>query len=67
MRIVVDIEDADREFVAESREWSGQVVMLHAPGRAIVGHIVGEVVPHSAVGSGGQGTVIYDITLLEAM
>ncbi len=65
MRILIDIEDADRAFVTESKEVKGQVVMSHAPGRAIVGSVVGELVPKSVVGQGGRGTGIYDITLLE--
>lgn len=65
MRLLIDIEDTDRSFVTESKAVAGSVVMFHAPGRAIHAKIVGEVVPHHAVGQGSRGVVIYDITLLE--
>lgn len=67
MRVMVDIEDEDRSFVTESKQVKGEVVMFHAPGRAIRGSIVGEVVPRSGVGSGGRLTAIYDVTLLEEL
>lgn len=67
MRLIVDIEDADRSFVTGSKEHHGKVVLSSGPGVAIRGSIVGMVEPHAAVGNGGRGTVIYDLTLLEAM
>jgi hypothetical protein len=65
--VLIDIEDEDRSFITESKVVNGQVVMFHAPGRAIRGSIIGEVVPDAVVGAGGRGKAIYDITLLDAM
>jgi hypothetical protein len=67
MRLLIDIEDADRSFVAESRKSEGHVVLCQAPGRAIRAVIVGHAEPHSVAGAGDRYKALYDITLLEGM
>ena len=67
MRLLIDIEDADRKFVTESRESEGRVVMFSRPGRAIRAVIMGEAVPESVAGSRDEYKALYHVTLLDGM
>ena len=67
MRVLIDIEDGDRSFISESKVVEGQVVMFHAPGRAIRAVVVGVAEPLSVAGQGSRYKAMYDITLLDAV
>lgn len=67
MRLIIVVDDADRDTVLATRDNAGSFLFVGLGHRMCQASVVGEAIPQSYTMKDGRGKACYDFTLLEVM